>query len=176
MKKLPFIFGALAVASLTLVSCNDDDNNNVNSGVSGTYNLKEVNTETQTDFDQDGTAHTNQMQESQCYNNGKITLNTDGTLTYVVTGILISTADGSVGCKQEYQATGQWQQQSGNDENAVISAVYTDQNGDNNIVTLTKTGTTLTYVNDNLLSTYPNRNSNGEPVYTSGSTTYVFKK
>nr|WP_322623880.1 hypothetical protein [uncultured Flavobacterium sp.] len=175
MKKSQFIFGALALGALALTSCNDDDNKS-SAGVAGTYSLTEVNTETQTDFNQDGTSSTNQKQETSCYNSGRITLNTDGTLTYVITGVLIGTSDGSVGCKNEFQASGQWQTQTGNDENAVISAVYTDQNGDNKVISLTKIGSELTLVDDNILSSYPDRNSSGEPYYRSGSVEYVFRK
>jgi hypothetical protein len=174
MKKMQFVFGALAIGALALTSCNDDDA--AAPGVAGTYTLREVNTETQTDFNQDNTSSTNQMQETSCYNSGRITLNTDGTLTYVITGVLIGASDGSVGCKTDYQAAGEWETQSGNDENAVISAVYTDQNGDDTVITLTKIGNQLTLVEDNILSSYPDRNSSGEPYYRSGSVEYVFRK
>jgi hypothetical protein len=175
MKKSQFLFGALAFGALALTSCNDDDNKNT-SGIAGTYSLQEVNTQTQTDFNQDGTSSTNQKQETSCYNNGRITLNTDGTLKYVVTGVLIGASDGSVGCKTDYEASGQWQTQTGNDENAVISAVYNDQNGDDTVITLTKIGRELSLEQNNILSNYPDRNANGEPFYRSGSVTYVFRK
>lgn len=174
MKNMKFVFGALAIGAFAFTSCNDDDT--TSAGVGGTYNLTEVNTETQTDFNQDGTSSTNQKQETSCYNNGRITLNTDGTLKYVITGVLIGASDGSVGCKTDYEASGEWEIQTGNDENAVISAVYTDQNGDDNIISLTKIGSQLTLTDNNILSSYPDRNSSGEPFYRAGSVEYVFRK
>ncbi|MFP9113155.1 hypothetical protein ACLI1A_04390 [Flavobacterium sp. RHBU_3] len=174
MKKINFLFGALAIGALGLTSCSDDDNNDV--GIAGTYTLKEVNTEAATDFDQDGEEHINQKEESSCYNGGRIRLNSDNTFTYVITGILIDESDGSVGCKNEFEASGTWQVQSGTDDDAIISAAYEDQNGDDQVITLVKDGNTLTLADDNILSTYPDRNSSGEAVYTSGSITYVFQK
>lgn len=176
MKKMHYLFGALALGALGITSCNDDDSSSNDTAIAGTYNLKAVNTETATDFDQDGTEHVDQTQESSCYDAGKIKMNSDNTFTYVVTGILIDTSDGSVGCKNSFQASGTWEIQSGTDDNAVISAAYEDQNGDDQVITLVKVGQTLTYADDNILSSYPDRNAAGEAVYTSGSITYVFEK
>lgn len=176
MKKMNYLFGALALGALTITSCSDDDSNSNDVGIAGTYELEAVNTESATDFDQDGTEHIDQTEESGCYDAGKIKLNSDNTFTYTITGILIDTSDGSVGCKNSFQASGTWEIQSGTDDNAVISAAYEDQNGDDQVITLVKSGQTLTYSDDNILSSYPDRNSAGEAVYTSGSVTYVFEK
>jgi len=171
-----YLFGALALGAITLTSCSDDDNDSNDVGIAGTYELEAVNTEAATDFDEDGTEHINQMEESGCYDAGRIRLNSDNTFTYTITGILIDTSDGSVGCKQSFEASGTWAIQSGTDNNAVISAAYEDQNGDDQVITLNKTGNTLTYADDNILSSYPDRNDNGEAGYTLGSITYVFEK
>lgn len=176
MKKMNYLFGALALGALGLASCSDDDNNSNSVGIAGTYELEAVNTERATDFDRDGTEHIDQTEESGCYDAGRIKLNSDNTFTYVITGILINVSDGSVGCKNRYEASGTWEVQSGTDDNAIISAAYEDQNGDDQVITFTKVGRTLTYADDNILSSYPDRNAAGEAVYTNGSTTYVFEK
>lgn len=174
MKKMNYLLGALVVAGALFTSCSDDDNTETVT-IEGTYNLKEVNTEEATDFDGDGTAHVNQMDESGCYDNGKITLNSDNTFTYVVTGILVDVSSGSSGCATDFQASGTWEA-SGTGNNATISAAYEDQTGTDRVITLQKQGNKLTYANDNILSQYPDRNDSGDAVYTSGSVTYVFEK
>ncbi|MFP9099760.1 hypothetical protein ACLI09_11955 [Flavobacterium sp. RHBU_24] len=176
MKKMHYLLGALALGAITLTSCSDDDNESNDVGIAGTYELEAVNTETATDFNDDGTEHSNQMEESGCYDAGRIKLNSDSTFTYTITGILIDTSDGSVGCKESFQASGTWEIQTGTSNNAVISAAYEDQNGDDQVITLVKAGNQLTYTEDNILSTYPDRNDDGEAFYNSGSTTYVFEK
>lgn len=176
MKKMNFLFGALALGAITLTSCSDDDNESNDVGIAGTYELEAVNTEAATDFDMDGTENVNQMEESGCYDSGRIRLNSDNTFTYTITGILIGTADGSVGCKESFQASGTWEIQTGTDNNAVISAAYEDQNGDDQVITLVKAGNQLTYTDDTILSSYPDRNDNDEAFYNAGSTTYVFEK
>lgn len=176
MKKMKFLLGALALGAITVTSCSDDDNDSNDVGIAGTYELEHVNTETATDFNQDGTEHIDQTEESGCYDAGRIRLNSDNTFTYTITGILIDTADGSVGCKESYQASGTWEIQSGTDNNAVISAAYQDQNGDDQVITLVKVGDELTLTDDTILSSYPDRNASGEAFYNSGSITYVFEK
>jgi len=176
MKKMNYLFGALALGALTIASCSDDDNNSNDVGIAGSYELEKVNTERATDFDKDGTENIDQTEESDCYDAGRIRLNSDNTFTYTITGILIDETDGSVGCKNSFQASGTWELQSGTDDNAVISAAYEDQNGDDQVITLVKSGRTLTYADDNILSSYPDRNAAGEAVYTPGSVTYVFEK
>jgi len=176
MKRINLLVGTLAIAALGFVSCSDDDNDNANDvKIAGTYELEEVNTAAATDFNQDGKTNINQMKESNCYNDGRIILNSDGTLKYTVTQILIGT-DGSVGCANAYQATGLWEAQDANVDNTTIQAAFTNEAGDSQTVTLTKVGDKLTYVDNTILTTYPDRNANGEAVNTRGSVTYVFEK
>lgn len=166
----------MAIAAFSIVSCSDDDSNGSSVKISGTYDLEEVNTQAATDFNMDGTTNINQMKESNCYNDGKIILNDDGTLKYVVTKILVDESDGSAGCAASFEATGLWEAQSTNGGTTTISAAYTDQSGKNQTLTLTKKDDELTYKDNTVLSTYPDRNADKEAIYTSGSTTYVFKK
>lgn len=174
MKKINLLFGTMAIAVFGFTSCSDDDNNSTVT-YAGTYNLKQVNTEAPTDFDMDGTAHTDQTQESSCYDGGQIKLNDDGSFTYTITRILVDTATGTSGCATSYTASGTWQP-AGAGNSTTISAVYQDQNGNNQVITLTKDGDKLTYVDDNILSQYPDRNSDHGAIYTAGSITYIYQK
>ena len=176
MKRINLLVGTMAIAAFGFVSCSDDDDSGSTVKISGTYDLEEVNTQAATDFNNDGTKHINQMDESSCYDAGKIILNDDGTLKYTITKILVDESDGSAGCATSFDATGLWQAQSTNGNNTTILVSYTDQSGDDQALTLTKKGDELTFTDNNLLSEYPDRDSNGKAIYTSGSTTYVFEK
>jgi hypothetical protein len=177
MKKINLLVGALAITAFGFVSCSDDDNDNANDvRIAGTYELEEVNTAAATDFNQDGKTNVNQMKESNCYNDGRIILNSDGTLKYAVTKILINTATGSVGCANTYQATGLWEAQDANAENTTVQAVFTNEAGNSQTINLVKTGDKLSYTDNTILTTYPDRNANGEAVNTRGAVTYVFDK
>jgi len=175
MKRINLLLGTLTIAALGFTSCSGDDDNNNDVSIAGTYELEEVNTEAATDFDQNGTPHIDQTEESGCYDDGEITLREDGTFTYIITGILVNEATGTSGCASSYPASGTWEAD-GTGNNAVISAAYKDQNGDDQIITLAKSGKKLTLVDNNILSRYPDRNSAGGAIYTSGSTTYVFER
>ncbi|RMA66297.1 beta-barrel fold lipoprotein [Ulvibacter antarcticus] len=70
--------------TLVFVGCNkDDDNNDNNSSVEGTWKLTAFNTENAYDFNGDGTASTNVMDETACYQNETVefTSNSSGTAT-----------------------------------------------------------------------------------------------
>lgn len=177
MKRVNLLMGAVAIAAFGFTSCSNDDDNNNNDDVriAGTYELEEVNTEFATDFNQDGTENIDQTEESNCYNDGEIRLNEDGTFTYIITGILVDEGSGSSGCKTSVQVSGTWEG-AGTGNNAVISAAYEDENGDDQIITLNKSGDRLTLEDDNILSRFPDRNDNGGAIYRSGSITYVFEK
>lgn len=177
MKRINLLVGTLAIAALGFVSCSDDDNDNANDvKIAGTYELEEVNTAAATDFNQDGTRNTNQMKETNCYNDGRLILNDDGTLKYTITKVLINSTTGSVGCANSFQASGLWEAQDANVDNTTIQAAYTNEAGDTQTITLTKVGDKLSYVDNTVLTTYPDRNANGEAVNTRGSVTYVFEK
>ncbi|TRW23376.1 hypothetical protein FMM05_14380 [Flavobacterium zepuense] len=175
MKRINLLAGALFVAALGFTACSDDDNDKTDVTIAGTYELEEVNTEAATDFNLNGTPHIDQTEESNCYDAGKIVLREDSTFTYTITGILVDASTGSSGCLSSVNVSGTWEAD-GTGNNAVISAAYEDQNGDDQIITLTKSGDKLTLVDDNILSRYPDRNDAGGATYTSGSITYVFEK
>ena len=174
MKKRNLVLGMFAIAALGFTSCSsDDDNNSVNDQtvIAGTYNLTEVNTQAATDFDKDGTPHVNQLEESSCYDDNKITLNSDGTLTYVVNSIIVNEATGVAACGED-TVTGTWERV-GTGSDITIRATYT-QNGVNTTINLAKDGNELTYTKSGLTATYPDRNADGNAYYRTGSTEYVF--
>ncbi|RYG31582.1 MAG: hypothetical protein EOO01_35230 [Chitinophagaceae bacterium] len=176
MKKTLLLAGLFSAAALSFSSCSSDDNgdsvNNENM-IAGTYNLSEVNTEDTTDFNLDGTQSENQMNESDCYDGSKITLNADGTLTYYNNYVLVNTQTGSDTCASETYA-GTWEVNTQAGSTVVIDATYVLPNEDEVAVQLTKVGNKLTrYV---LFGQYPDRNTSDAAVYTTGSIEYVFVK
>lgn len=167
---------SLAIAGFTFTSCSDDDNEtNDNTKIEGTYELEQVNTEEATDFDKNGTSHIDQTEESDCYDAGKIVLNSDNTFTYVKTEILVNEAEGTAGCASPVTYSGTWSA-AGTGTQAVITGMYEDNNGDDQVVILSKDGKKLTLTDDTILSRYPDRNNDGGAIYTSGSIEYVFEK
>ena len=177
MKKISLLACTLAIAGLGFTSCSDDDsNNNDDVRIEGTYHLVEVNTEDETDLDDDGDSHLNQMEESGCYDEGRITLNDDNTFTYVHTAVLIDEGEGSIGCAEETTYTGTWELVSGTTSEAVIEITYEAGNGEDTSMLLAKTDDELVWTDDTLLSQYPDRNAEGAPVYTLGSTQFVYEK
>lgn len=178
MKKINLFVCTLAIAGLGFTSCSDDDNesNNDATRIDGSYSLVEVNTDAQTDFDMDGDSHVNQMEESSCYSGGKLELRSDDTFTYVVTDILIGT-DGTAGCATSVTYTGIYTKQAATDpSNALITITYANSNGNTVTRTFTKIGNELTYDDDTIVSTYPDRNEEGGAVLVSGGREYVYKK
>jgi len=172
MKKRNLVLGMFAIAALSFTSCSDDDNSvNDQTVIAGTYNLTEVNTQGATDFDKNGTSNVNQMKESSCYDDNKITLNSDGTLTYVVNSIIVNQTTGVAACGED-TVTGTWEKE-GTGSDITIRVTYT-QNGTNTTINLDKDGDKLTYTKSGLTATYPDRNADGSAYYRSGSTEYVF--
>jgi len=178
MKKINLFVCTLAIAGLGFTSCSDDDNesNNDSTRIDGSYNLVEVNTSAQTDFDMDGDSHINQMEESECYKNGKLELRSDDTFTYVVTDILIGT-DGTAGCANSETYTGIYTKQAAsNPTNALITITYANSNGATVTRSFEKIGNELTYDDDTVISTYPDRNDEGGAIRVSGGREYVYRK
>lgn len=176
MKKFKVLACALVITGFGLTSCsNDDDNDNVNNEaqIEGTYNLTEVNTAEATDFNEDGTLHDNQMEESSCYDDSRIILNADETFTYHKNYILVNEVDGTSACA-EGSFTGTWVRLSGSGSDAVIAATYETDNGNDVTINLVKTGNTLVY--DDTFGSYPDRNEEGGATSVFGSVEYIFVK
>ncbi|RZJ65640.1 MAG: hypothetical protein EOO50_12890 [Flavobacterium sp.] len=172
MKKSNFLLGIFAVAALGFTSCSSDDDGNSGT-LAGTYDLKEVNVGEANDFDQDGTTHTDLTEESGCYDNGKITLNADGTLTYNQNYVLIDESNGTATCASN-TFTGTWLIQGQAGSTVVVEATYVDDNNDEVNWILTKSGDELTYTEP--FGEYPDRNGDGGAVYANGTVEYVFRK
>lgn len=99
----------LAVAGLSLASCsNDDDNNNINTNADlvGTYKMTSWNSPESLDFNGDGTANTNMMNESMCYNDSEMVVENDGTYTMTYNYVNVAN-DGTVSCQTE-STQGTW--------------------------------------------------------------------
>lgn len=99
---------------ITFFSCNveplDSDllGNIINSGsVAGTYRMTAFNTGIPTDLNNDGTASTNQMLETSCFNNNLISINPNGTFTATSKGVDVSSS-ASVVCYSDPDITGTW--------------------------------------------------------------------
>ncbi len=174
MKKINGLLCALAIAGFGFTSCEDDDDTNNNS-ISGTYNLREVNTSSATDFDEDGTANTNQKLESDCYDGGRMILRSDQTFTFENNYILVDETNGTDTCAENV-FVGTYVVDSGSGNDAVISATYEDGNGDDVTLLLTKDGNEISFTQGGLFSVYPDRDDNGGAIYTAGSVEYVFRK
>ena len=174
MKKMKFLFGLLAIGALTLTSCNSDDDNDTvidnSNGIAGTYALVEYRTPGDTDIDKDGTAHPNQIDETDCYDDSSIVFNADNTLTYNYRSITISEGIGTC-ATAAFGGTWEITGSSGNTVN--IRATY--QNATNQQVTLNfaKNGNRLTQTT--LIAQYPNV-VNNVLVYSTGTVTLVFEK
>ncbi|MHA3787186.1 hypothetical protein ACX0HA_03175 [Flavobacterium hauense] len=176
MKKINLFICSLAIAGLGFTSCSDDDNEGTNNDVKieGTYNLDEVNTAAATDFDQDNDSHIDQMEESDCYDGGRVILNSDNTFEYKITGILIN--DGVAGCAQTQTVTGVYTAESASDpKNALITLTY-NNNGQTVTRQFNKVGDKLTWSDATIISSYPDRNDDGAAVMVPGSTQYVYEK
>src|SRR5690606_27531404 len=91
MKKFRLLALTLAITGFGLTSCSNDDDSDANNEtqIAGTYDLEEVITAEPTDFDEDGDFNENQMNESDCYDDSRIILNADNTLTYHSNSIII---------------------------------------------------------------------------------------
>lgn len=176
MKKIKLIVCMLAAAGIGFTSCNNDDDDPVvvpDFGIAGTYNLVAVNTGNPTDFNEDGTENTNQMLESTCYADGKIILNADGTMAYVIKSILVDTATGGSAC-DDFVAYGTWTLNGGSGTSAVIDVTYEAENGEDVDIRLNKTGNQLQLYS--LLAQYPDRDNDGGAIYAIGELELLFSK
>jgi len=161
MKFLKLLFPILSV--LIIAACSEDDNKTAD--VSGLYNLTAVNAPRPVDYNRDGTASLNLMQESNCYLNSFIDLRSDGTFTYKYNYVFFLS---DTGCYTE-DITGIWQYKG-------------------NTITLTnptaadESSATMQYtLQDNILSiiqesSYPGYDSDGFPIFIEGQVETVYGK
>lgn len=174
MKNFKLLLLAATVCGIT-AACSDDDNNstsNQNADLVGTYKLSSWNAPMAVDFDGDGTANTNMMNESDCYTDSMLRVNRDGTYT-LTTNYVDITSTGTVSCKTEL-SSGSWVR-SGN--------TFTTTNTVNGIGNNTEytfasgsgpAGTTLTrYM---ALANYPSVDTEGNQVYATGNVNTVMTR
>jgi hypothetical protein len=115
MKTIKFSISLLFITTLfSISSCNieplDNDllGNLINpTSVAGTYTMTAFNTGIPTDLNRDGTASTNQMLETTCFNNSIIVINPDGTFRATSKGVDISTSS-TLTCFSDPDYTGTW--------------------------------------------------------------------
>ncbi|HEX8562071.1 MAG TPA: hypothetical protein VF676_03730 [Flavobacterium sp.] len=174
MKKINVLLCSLAIASFGFTSCEDDDDTN-EAAIAGTYTLREVNTQAPTDFDEDGTPHTNQREESDCYDGSKIVLRSDQTFTYQDNYILVDETNGTFTCA-ENTFEGVYTVESGSGSDAVITATYENNAGEDVTLMLTKEGNELSYTRAGLFAQYPDRDDAGGATYTIGTTEFVYRR
>lgn len=172
MKNLKMLMLAVA-GCLTLASCSDDDNNdnvnnNPNADITGTYRMTAWNAPTSIDFDGDGTSNINMMNESPCYNNSIMNVNSDG--TYTMTYRYVNIESGAVSCGTE-TTNGTWVRNGNSFTTTHMSAgqsMSTDYSfsGGNQ--------TTLTRNMNNW--NYPSINGTGGQVYSTGNVSMVMTR
>ena len=94
----------------TNISFSDSTTPPATSGISGTYLLTAFNTSIPTDLNSDGTPSTNQLSETNCYNNMLLTLNSDNTFVANSKGIDIESngTTETMTCFTDPDDTGTW--------------------------------------------------------------------
>lgn len=103
MKRLTLLMFA-AAGCLAVTSCASDDdsgNNNVNSDLTGTYDLTAATAPTSQDYDGDGDSNTNLVLEGACYNESWISFHNDGTYDQGFTSSTTGQGGFSLDCNTE---------------------------------------------------------------------------
>ena len=85
--KMKFLLAVTLLAGLTFSCSNDDDGNN-NVAVEGTWKLTAFNIESSIDLNGDGTASSDLLEETNCYQNEIIEFNADNSATVKSTSYL----------------------------------------------------------------------------------------
>lgn len=175
MKKLRmFMFTAAACLTVAplLNSCESDfTENNIpvdNSGIAGTYRMSAFNIPVAVDYNADGTASTNLVNESDCYVDNYMRLNSDH--TYARVDNYIDLSSGIPTCA-EFLETGVWKK-----EDNVITTTSSAADGFNPYETeITYDGgdvLTISYTN----ADYPGVDGSGNPQTQQGDISYVFTR
>lgn len=180
MNKIKVILGIfLSLMSITFTSCenepidsaiNLDDFNPPANAIAGSYIMTAFNTSIPTDLNNNGTASTNQMDETTCFNNNMLVLNVNNTFTSTSKGLEIVTdgATQSLSCYNDPNIAGTWVL-NGN----VVTLTYTEggtQYSDQFLLA----GNTLTYTlnNGEIVGT----SSTNVPVYLTANITIIYTK
>lgn len=133
----------------------------------GAYKLTAFNTSVPTDLNNDGTASTNQLNETSCYNNSLLVLNSNNTFTADSKGVEIDFTANTLECFTDPDITGTWVL-----NGSILSLTYVD-GGTTYTDNFTVSGSNLSFsVNDgdvvSILS--------GNPVYVTSNIQFVYTK
>lgn len=163
VKKFLFLFGI----TVLLTACSDDDDSgtSADSQLAGTYNLTAYNIPVAVDFDQDGEPSTNLMDESNCYLNSHIILNSDKTYTSVYNYLLITD---EANCVQE-TGEGSWLSPNSSTLTVVDSSIEPELEVDYTI-----SGNQILHTLEN--APYPDRDGEGNPIYSEGTVVLIYTK
>lgn len=163
VKKFLFLFSIAAL----LTACSDDDDagTSAEAQLVGTYNLTAYNIPVAVDFNQDSQASTNFMNESDCYLDTQIVLNSDNTYTSTYSYLLVTN---SVSCEEE-DATGNWSLI----DNSTIKLVDTSIEPQLE-VNYTINGNQILQTLEN--APYPDRDGEGNAIYSEGTVVLVYTK
>ena len=192
MKKINKLFAFIAlIATFSISSCsevepldpvlsnqieagNGSGNGNAGGGngstIAGRYVMTAFNTSVPTDLNSDGNASVNQMNETACFNNNIIEINTNNTFTATSKGIDIdlTTTTPVIECFTDPSISGTWSV-----SNNVISFNYVD-GGTPQQDSFVVAGNTLTLTvpDGEIVGT----TSTGEPIYLDADITIVYTK
>ncbi|WP_177734680.1 MULTISPECIES: lipocalin family protein [Flavobacterium] len=138
--------------------------------ITGTYLMTAFNTSVPTDLNGDGTPSTNQMNETNCFNNSLLVLNANNTFTASSNGIDI-VSDGvteTMECFTDPNLTGTWTL-----TGTTLSLTYTDE-GETYTDNYTVSGSTITAsVEEGQVVGTAN---DGSPVYLTATISIVYTK
>ncbi len=169
MKKLQILM--MAMAGCFVVGCDDTENEDkTNYDVVGTYNLSAFNAPTAQDFDGNGTRSANLLEESSCYNNSRMTVNSSNTYTLVDNYVDVTGDTSSCATKI---TSGSWSRSgntfttmSGNGSNMVINNYTFTPAGNSNSATMSRNVSNAYYPSINT--------SSGKPQSSSGDVNMVY--
>ena len=167
-------FLVLSIALVT-ASCDNEPIDpaidiSASSSVTGTYYMTAFNSSIPTDLNEDGSASTNQMNETNCFNGSFITLNSNNTFVANSKGIDINTngATSTIECFDEGNFTGTWAL-SGNQ----LSITYLDGGVEyTDVATLSGNTIVSNFQNGEVVGT----TSGGVPIYLTSNLQIIFTK
>lgn len=173
LKPIAFLF--LIAITVLLNSCSNEPIDpaidiSSSSSVAGTYYMTAFNSSIPTDLNGDGSASTNQMNETNCFNGSFITLNSNNTFIANSKGLDINNngATSIIECFDEGNFTGTWAL-SGNQLSITYiegGLEYTD------VATLSGNTIVSTVQNGEVVGT----TSGGQPIYLTSNLQIVFTK
>ena len=159
----------MTTACLGIWACSDDDNNNTQTpdlNPVGTFHLVSVAITEEIDYNMDGNPSSELMSESGCYNGSFIQINEDGTFTSLNSHVDFLA---ETGCGSE-EGLGSWT--SAGDVVTLIDESMTEPV--EIMYTISEDESTITTVFPN--APYPDRDEEGNPIYTEGAVTYIYQK